>query len=526
MGGQTLDVIDEVRRYSPRELEWLVCQYSGADKTVIRDKTHAGYLVEYFKDIGIGTIVAERPYTDKSYIEDHAKYLLRCFRDIPKTCARLHFFADIPGVTLDRKYINDIISQGIAQQASQYQALQDAYRGFMVIRPLARTIIGNTCLAVRTPTAGTCHIPVTRDYKVNLSGIPLSVKSLAFQEQDTILSACATSALWSSFHATGKLFQHEIPSPSAITERAASRSAQGVRLFPNRGLSTEEVACAIQSIGLEAERINCREPYFLKMAVRAYLSLGIPPILVGKLVPANGHALPRDGFHAVAVTGYGCGTEPPPLPAKGRGQRQHIPFVADGIDQLFVHDDQVGPFADMTFATDPHNEGRLKTQWLDKAVSAQGAGSGPVFFEPLYLLAPLYHKIRIPLTAIHPYVSGLHAALKERQVQKALGQSPLWWDLRLTTSNEMKTELIKAAQRCDDALAFLRRPCPRFLWRATLYLDGCPAWDTLFDATDIEQTNSMFASICHDDRVQRPANTLNEALNATPRQRRRQATAS
>ena len=48
----------------------------------------------------------------------------------------------------------------------------------------------------------------------------LRVKSLSFQEQDHEVAACATSALWSIFHGTGKMFQHPILSPVEITKVA------------------------------------------------------------------------------------------------------------------------------------------------------------------------------------------------------------------------------------------------------------------------------------------------------------------
>ena len=45
------------------------------------------------------------------------------------------------------------------------------------------------------------HNLLDREYKVSLFGIDLAINTIAFQEQDRVVSACATSALWSMYHA-------------------------------------------------------------------------------------------------------------------------------------------------------------------------------------------------------------------------------------------------------------------------------------------------------------------------------------
>lgn len=132
------------------------------------------------------------------------------------------------------------------------ESLQQNYLGFIVVKPLPMTIIGRTCLVTYPKEGGKDrYFPIIRKYNVNLFGINLSVKSLAFQEQDNVVAACAASALWSVLHGTGILFQHSILSPGEITKEATKQLPIETRTFPNKGLSVEQMAHAIQSVNLD-----------------------------------------------------------------------------------------------------------------------------------------------------------------------------------------------------------------------------------------------------------------------------------
>ncbi len=73
---------------------------------------------------------------------------------------------------------------GRAGGSLRQKDLQDGYLGFIVVKPLPRTIIGRTCLKTYDSKGGTRHFPIVRRYPVHLFGIPLRVETLAFQEQD------------------------------------------------------------------------------------------------------------------------------------------------------------------------------------------------------------------------------------------------------------------------------------------------------------------------------------------------------
>ena len=105
-------------------------------------------------------------------------------------------------------------------------------------------------------------------YEANLIGIQLQVNTLAFQEQDKTIAACATSALWTIFHGTGMLFQHRIPSPVEITRVATDRFPRE-RSFPSDGLDLLQAVDAVRSIGLEPTNLDISDPYVFKSTVYA-----------------------------------------------------------------------------------------------------------------------------------------------------------------------------------------------------------------------------------------------------------------
>src|SRR5882724_6416489 len=179
---------------------------------VVQAKLHSLYFENYFKRVGAKTIVIEQEYIDRDFLEDFAGYYVRCFPDYERKGSRLHFF----DFSFSQNQFLSVLDGGNRQLV---QKLQKGYLGFIVVKPLPETIIGRTCLATY-PEEQNRSFPITRVYDANICGIPLTVKSLAYQKQDRVAAACATSALWSVFHGTGKLYHHHIPSPVEITQAA------------------------------------------------------------------------------------------------------------------------------------------------------------------------------------------------------------------------------------------------------------------------------------------------------------------
>ncbi len=416
----------------------------------------AQYLRGYLTTIRARSIVIEDPYTDAGYLDDFACYYVRCHEDYSKTCRRLHFFS----AELEADWVENALHPG------ELTRLQSIYLGFIVARPLPDAIIGRTVLRTYDSADGRRDYPVGLDYDVHLCGIDLRVeKSLAFQEQDTILAACATVALWSCFQKTANLFQTTIPTPSAIT-RAATQYAHRGRPIPSHGLFVTEICSAVRHVGLEPELFEIGPNLALVSLLYGYLSMGLPVIL--------GVDIEGQGGHAITLVGYSIRIE------RGDETGSDIPMKGARINVLYGHDDAQGPYSRLEIKRSNASGGiHLESEgWLDERTGKL------LQIRPTVVIVPVYHKIRITFIDVQEWLTKVHKlfAVWLREVQ-------LEWDVRLCMANDYKFDL-QNDEWVPDVFRTrgLRQDLPRFLWRATLWADGRVAADFLFDATGLART--------------------------------------
>lgn len=462
---------------------------------VVKSKSQTNYLQGYFEDLRAQTIVVENDYVDRDYLEDYAGYYVRCFHNYGSHCRRLHFFKN----SFNEHQFADLLIQG-TEVTSDTKAIlkQENYLGFIVVKPLPLTVYGRTCLQTY-PEDGRRHYPVRRSYSANLFGIPLTVAdTLAFQEQDTVTAACATSALWSAFQGTGILFHHQIPSPVEITRAALSRFPVDERAFPNRGLYDWQMAHAIRSVGLEPVRLRAQQDLddidLLKSTIYAYVNGGIPALLGVHLWELNPDKPRSLGLHAVAVTGFSLGGNLQPCADTG------LVLTTTRMDKIYAHDDGVGPFARMEFIQtdslgDPPKKVVLTTSWSDT-----NGVTGKVIALPEILMLPLYHKIRIPFRTVLVAVASFDIYIRSLAEQGITPLSEqLEWDIHLTTVESFKNRvwhsgLLEPAYLLD----VLTQPMPKFIWKATAQCRGANVLDLVFDATDIDQGKFFVRAIEYD----------------------------
>jgi hypothetical protein len=468
----------------------------------IRAKHHLGYLDGFLSAVGCATVVVEADYVDRDFLDDFSAYHVRAFQPYRRYCTRLHFFS----ASFDQDVFTKLVV-GETCRALPLAKLQKSYLGFVVIKPLPFTVMGRTCLTVY-PDDGDSErrYPVASDQLVNLFGVPLTVKTLPFQEQDKDIAACATSALWSVFHATGKEFQHAIPSPVQITKAATVRAGFDERVLPNgKGLNSRQIVDAIHSVGLEPITVGlgggkAADPVFgedrtamLKIATAAYLSAGIPCILLAKIGPKSGNGMGEPlGKHAMAIVGYRHEKgKPVPLAEKGG-----ILFAATQMTRLYAHDDQVGPFARMQFLP----QGYLNTaQVNDKGERFKTVA------DPAMMIVPLYHKIRIPYSQIAQF-----AIMVDRQINDVRTANPhpdtlkkrILWHLELLQLDDYRARVRAVKMPRTAKLKILTKPMPRFVWVLNASSqDGCNLFDLLLDPTDLLQGRLFLDAVAYDERT-------------------------
>jgi len=492
--------------YTIDDLLRFLAEHSRTPLELLQKKNHSRYFEEYFSQKGVNakTVVVEYNYVDRDFLLDYAGYYARCFRKYSRHCARLHFFS----IEFSEQEFESVL-MGNADQLLNQLKDKGSYLGFLVAKPIPYTVVGRTCLRTYEEAGTPRSYPNKRTYDVNLFGIELSVSTLAFQEQDQVVSACATSALWSAFQATGKLFQHNIPPPIEITKFAyLVESELEPRAMPNRGLSTRQIFHAIRAVGLEPFRVNASEEHVLKSTVYGYLKAGIPLLMIFSIYDNQGEKAIYIGYHGVTITGFRLGSDM--IQPYGDTSFQ---LVASRINGLYAHDDQVGPFARMEFdgeAVSIEENGAVESV-LSLSSSWQGEDGTPDKGRavPDILIAPLYQKIRIPFETIHDLVlkfDGLIRWISSESIYDV--PKGIDWDVYLIRVGDLKSEILKRDDiPMEEKKSVLVESTPRFLWRASgkVAESGSEFIDILFDATEIEQGQLCHRIICYDK-------ALNKAL--------------
>ena len=487
----------EVFPYSLDCLAKLIAEGShNKSEAEVRSTSHTQYFDDYLKTLGVSTLLVERNYIDRDFLEDYAAYYVRCFPLYRKTCTRIHAFR--------KAFAQEDVKAFLSGDNSRLdvEEFRSAYLGFIVVKPLPRTVIGRTCLTTYSDKA-TRYFPATRDFDASLFGIKLGVvKTLPFQEQDNVVAACATSALWTLFQATAREFQHQLLTPIEITRAATHLLPTESRVIPNQGLSTHMMAHAIKSVSLEPFLIRVAEGKVLHAAIYSYVHARIPLILGIDLVEQKvGDRYERMGKHALAIVGYSLGALPAPLSVSG------LVLRSSRIDKIYVHDDQIGPFARMEL-----DGNRVEVKFPGKPIDHYDSlstswkpehGGSDVRAIPDILLVPLYHKVRLPWDWALKQVTEFNEALVQfSTIEPTLQLLGLEWDVYLTPVNEVREELRNSQSiEAETRFAAVTRAMPRFIWRATVARNEIPLIDVFFDATDINTSHGLIQVIFHDALV-------------------------
>jgi hypothetical protein len=388
--------------------------------------------------------------------------------------------------------------------ADEEQLIRSSYLGFVVARPLPEAIIGRTVLATYPSDAGRRNYIGVKEYRANLFGIELSVKSLAFQEQDTVLAACATVSLWCCFQKTGELFGTPMPTPAAIT-RAATHVIHDARPIPSHGLNVQQICNAIKSVGLEPEVIHIKKDVQLPLVslIYGYLRMGLPVIL--------GVSIEGRGRHAITVSGYSL-RDTRVVGKEVVGGQSSIPMIGMRIDEFYAHDDQIGPFSRVRVNTIAANQKPdypvvFEGSWTDKQSGKH------LLFYPDVVIVPVYHKSRVTFKDILKWLTLLteiHSLLFPQRDQ-------LEWDVHLITTNDYKKAIKKLPSLQETTKeSLLLKQHPRFIWRAILRHNTVDILEVLADATDMGRSLPIYEMTWYNDEIKAIVNQFLEAPQLQP----------
>jgi hypothetical protein len=429
----------------------------------------ACYLYDYLQNLKAEIIVVEYDYVDADYLDDYSSYYVKCFKPYNRRCKRIHFFS----IRLSKiDFLRIILDKASSDETKIFR---ESYLGFIVARPLPDAIIGRTVLKSFYPENEARKYTCSIDYRANLFGLELVIKqTLAFQEQDTVMAACATVSLWCAFHRVSYLFQTPLPTPAAIT-RIANQVISDSRAIPSHDLDVQQMVHATRVIGLEAEVVRVKSDTPLISLMYAHLIMGLPIILIVKVENSD--------FHAITVVGY-LAQKNRVLEREVAPKEKRIPTKGLRIKEFYAHDDQIGPFS-VIKAKVSENEDHpvvFESMWKDKS------HKGHLLFYPYAVIIPVYHKIRITFLDFHKWLMRL-TEIFEILVEDA---ESLEWDSYLITTNDYKNSVKKSGITAEKLKGVLVAQHPRFIWRAVLKYKSLPILEMLADATDMARSFPIY----------------------------------
>ena len=387
------------------------------------EKEQIKYLERYLSDIGCVSILLELDYVDHDYLDDFANYYVKCFTPYKRYCRRAHFWSiNIFDVDIEKAILEN--------DESVLEEIDRSYLGFIVVKPLPDAVVGRTVLKPYESDDHHRYFTAIKEYTVNLFGLELTIKGLAFQEQDTVLAACATTALWSALQKTSSMFHTYTPTPSDITKKA-TKYIQTTRPVPSHGLNVEQICYAISEVGLtpEVQQINENTP--INSLIYSYVTAGLPVIL-GYEVILGGVV----SYHAVTICGYRL-EDTQQISIEVSDNNLHLKSIGQRISEFYVHDDTLGPYSRLkTIADDPANN--------QPVILLRETPSGSLNCQPIISIVPVYHKVRLGFTHVKGAIREFDNYLRALGIHQEglVNQSLFEWDIHLIDISSLRKKIL------------------------------------------------------------------------------------
>lgn len=432
------------------------------------------YLGTYLRTLGCRTIVHERHYIDRHYMDDFALFYARSLRNYPNYCQRLHFFSLECDEEVWQAFM-DAANRG--DRAGVEEKLAEHYLGFVVVKPLPGSPVGRTVLRTVEPVAESGArraFDSLRQYRVTVGGLSLPINGLAFQQQDQGVSACATTALWSALQRATRTESLAAPTPAAITEAASRYSLPEGRALPSEGLNYEQLCEAVRASGLAPVVLRSISEAVDRANLATYLRSGLPVLL--------GLRRPEDGVgHAVCAVGLRLGDV---QPQTGSGVA-----YADGataVDRIYVHDDRLGPYAavELRSAADGESGTWLSIRWPDDEVAEESRLQA--------MLIPVPVKLRLSAGRLRELGYGMAQAMT--MWMPMMGQVVV--DTRFTGGGSYRQQAFDF-DLSRDGLRELIGEVVLSRWVGVIEIGGTagPIVDVVLDATETEANPAVLVLV-------------------------------
>lgn len=227
-------------------------------------------------------ILVEAPYVDRVYRNSYYNYFSSKLLGYPRDSVKLSFFE---GEIQD----SDFRSQ------EKYEKLKKQYRGFMVLRPTVKNIIGRSVISPEA-LKNNKFIACSSKFHSTANSVKFKVDGFPHSSQDAETITCAETSIWAIMEYFGNKYPDYKPVlPSKIIETMRRVSTE--RQIPSRGLTMNQISYALREFGFGTRIYSLdefKEDEF-KRLFSCYVESGIPLILavqggsIGHAILCIGH---------------------------------------------------------------------------------------------------------------------------------------------------------------------------------------------------------------------------------------------
>lgn len=244
-------------------IKWLLKVSFGIPDNYLDHILSAGFddFIGHLKDDLMAYVEPE--YVDKVYRDSYYAYYASKSSNMPKNCIRISFFDDDDHL---------IIEGGMAY--GQYDYLKTHYKGFVVLRPTMRNVVGRNAISPDIVKDNGFKICKTT-FSPTAGGFKFTVEAFPAASQDAETMTCAETTVWSMMEHFGNRYPEYTPLlPSNIV--SILKQATFERQLPSKGLTEDNLSYIAKSCGFGPQLYHC--DYFpdFDNILSCYIESGIP----------------------------------------------------------------------------------------------------------------------------------------------------------------------------------------------------------------------------------------------------------
>jgi hypothetical protein len=437
----------------------------------LNNSQNFNYLCKYLKALECTHCLIEEEYLSMSFLYDYTHYYAAQTHKYDKYTERVHFFKVEASTTFEKSTFYEKYITGNEQFPE--------YLGHTILKPLydPNSILGVTMLKTYpiNPYSNSQEIrkyPCVRNYKVNLFGKTLEIETLISQSQDAV-SACASTALFSTTHLLADIYKTEKLFPSQITKLAHQYNPNNQRVLPNRnGLDSKQVVSIFRHLKLTHEYIPMSNKdkittplsrlELFKGLVYAYNYAKIPVLVMVERfnhIPNTTTEEETPELHLVLNTGFKLDYT--------LTQDKGLKLFSNNLSRCYWIDDNYGPQSNVEIGT--------TTSSYDFQTKGDFNNNIKSCYDKLYaVIIPLEKGVIIDYDTILRHITKMSEILIDFKIQhnetelSELNKFPEW-EIFLTLSNEYKSQVVQYQDINDSEQEKLLFSClSKYVWVARL----------------------------------------------------------